>query len=176
MEVSLKGDQLSGRIQGMSFDLVPIAENRFRLSHWLLKLGLADLLQLPLDLRELEIEFQSGPAAGQDIMVINLADIRYEICPRYPDLPAGSAVLEALTGNYERYARLPSGDAGQEKLGQSEINIVDGRLQMSGVIGPLLPIDDESIIILSGPFAGETISHDPQTGNLYHQGHVYMPV
>ncbi len=40
MQVSLNGDQLRGSIQGMSFDLVPVAENRLKVSHWLLKLGL----------------------------------------------------------------------------------------------------------------------------------------
>jgi CubicO group peptidase (beta-lactamase class C family) len=176
MQVSLNGDQLRGSIQGISFDLVPVAENRFKVSHWLLKLGLADLLNLPLDLRELELEFQNGAAAGQDVLVINLANFSYEICPRLPEPPESLAAGESLTGEYQRYARLPSGDAGRENLGQEEIRFVDDQLHMSGVIGPILPIDDNSIIILSGPFAGETITRDLQTGYLYHQGHVYKPV
>jgi hypothetical protein len=176
MQVSLNGDQLKGAIQGMSFDLVPVAENRFKISHWLLKLGLADLLNLPLDLRELEIEFQKGDPADQTLMVINLADISYEICPRLPEPPESLANWQTLEGEYQRYGRSPSGDADQEKLGRAEITIIDDQLHMSGVIGPILPIDDNSIIILSGPFAGETISRDLQTGYLYHQGHVYKPV
>ena len=44
---------------------------------------------------------------------------------------------------------------------------------MSGGIGPIWPIDNNTIIILSGPFAGETITRDPQTGDLTHQGFVY---
>ena len=93
-----------------------------------------------------------------------------------PEPPESLAAWETLAGEYQRYARLPSGDAGREKLGQEEITFVDDQLHMSGVIGPILPIDDNSIIILSGPYAGETISHDLQTGYLYHQGHVYKPV
>jgi CubicO group peptidase (beta-lactamase class C family) len=176
MQVSLAGDKLEGRIQGMSFDLVPVAENRFKISHWLLKLGLADLLDLPLDLRELEIEFQKDATTNQDVMVINLAGFAYEICLRLPEPPGGLAAWETLVGEYQRYARLPSGEAGQEKLGLAEITMVDGQLHMSGAIGPILPIDENTIIILSGTFALETISFDAQSGYLYHQGHVYKPI
>jgi CubicO group peptidase (beta-lactamase class C family) len=175
MEVFLIGNQLKGSIEGMSFDLVPVAENRFRVTHWLYKLGLADLLSLPIDLRELEIEFQVGAEAGQDVMIINLGGISYEMCPRYPDLPEGLATWEALAGEYELYDRLPSGNAGREKLGESEITMVNNRLHVSGPVGPVLPIDENTIIILSGPFAGETISYDLETGNLFHQGFVYKP-
>jgi CubicO group peptidase (beta-lactamase class C family) len=176
MEVVSNGDRLKASIQGMSFDLEPVAENRFRPNHWLYKLGLADLLQLPIDLRELEIEFQMGEETGQDIMVINMGGISYEMCPRYPDLTEDETSWEALAGKYERYGRLPSGNSGQEKLGEIDLTIIAGRLHMSGAIGPVLPIDDETIVILSGPFNGETISYDPESGILTHQGFIYKPV
>ncbi|NCF66112.1 MAG: hypothetical protein GWP61_09055 [Chloroflexi bacterium] len=143
------------------------------MNHWLYELGLADLLQLPVGLKELEIEFQPGIEADQDVMIVDFGDIFYEIFPRYPELRGGAVAWEGLVGGYERYARLPSGDAGPEKLGESEITIEDGRLHMTGSIGPIVPIDETNLIILSGPFAGETITHDPDTGNIYHQGFVY---
>ena len=180
MTVYANGDQLKGSISGMSFDLDPVGKNRFRVTHWLVKLGLAALLQLPMDLSELEIEFQPGLEAGQDILIINFSGISYEMGPRYPSLPEIPAAWETLAGTYARYDRLASGNAGREKLGENEITIENGRLHMSGAIGPIWPIDDAqvnsgTIIILSGPFAGETITRDPQTGNLYHQGFVFKP-
>lgn len=176
MQVSLAGDKLKGRIQGMSFDLIPVAEYRFKINHWLLKLGLAGLLNLPLDLRELEIEFQMDAETDLVVMVINLAGFDYEICPRLSEPPGGLAAWEALVGEYQRYARLAPGDATKIELGQEEITVVDGQLHMSGAIGPILPLDASTIDILSGPFNQETISYDAQSGFLYHQSHVYKPI
>ncbi len=175
MTVSLNGDKLQGSIAGMSFDLVPLGKNHLRVTHWLYKLGLAGLLQLPMDLTQLEIEFQPGAEPQQDTMIVDFGGIFYEIAPRYPDSSEFPPGWEALAGTYERYERLPSGSSGQEKLGQNEITIVDGRLQMTGSIGPIAPIDDTTILILSGPFNGETITPDTNTGYLYHQGFVYKP-
>ncbi len=47
---------------------------------------------------------------------------------------------------------------------------------MSGVFGPILPLDEKSLIITSGPFAGETIEYIPESGNLIHQNAVFVPV
>ena len=51
-----------------------------------------------------------------------------------------------------------------------------GRLQMLAPLGPILPLDDNTLIILSGAFAGETITRDPVSGLLFHQRHVYKPI
>ncbi len=176
MEVSLRGDRLKGKIQGMSFDLVPVSQTRFRLDHWLLSLGLADLLQLPIDLRKLGVEFLVGSETQEDVLIINAGDVNYEICPRYPDLEDLPAFWEGLVGEYEIYARLPSGRVGREVLGKSEIQVVDGVLRMSGVIGTIRPLSETEIIILGGPFLGETMIYEPDTGYVYHQSHVYKPV
>jgi CubicO group peptidase (beta-lactamase class C family) len=173
IEIVLDKDRLKARFPGFSFDLAPIGENRFGVTHWLNRLGLLDLLGLPMDIDELEIQFQPGTEAGQDLMIIDFGGINYEICPRYPEVPAGS---EALAGRYERYYRLQAGNVGLEKLGENEIEVVDGRLTMSGGVGPILPIDDKTIIILSGPFSGETITRDPESGTLSHQVFVFKPI
>ena len=175
MDVSLSGGKLKGRIQGMTFDLVPVDQTKFLLSHWLLNFGLADLLQLPMDLRELEIEFLEGDETGNDVMIINISDIFYEICPRYPEITGIPALWEVLAGEYELVVRLSSGNAGNEIIGRNEIQIEDGVLKMSGVVGPLKPINETEIIILSGPFAGETMVYEPGTGFIYHQSIVYKP-
>lgn len=174
LEVSVDGDRLKGSIQDMRFDLVPIAENQFRVSHWMLTLGLADLLQLPMDLGALEITFQKGEEPWSDHMIINFGDLNFEINPRYAPLPERSP-WKALVGKYDVYGRLPSGLPGPERLGERVIRWEDGRLIMSGGAGPVLPLDDNTVIILSGPFHGETVSRDPEAGTLTHQGFVLQP-
>jgi CubicO group peptidase (beta-lactamase class C family) len=175
MKVSASGDRLKASIQGMELDLIPVGQNKFRVSHWLLKLGLADLFQLPIDLRKLEIEFLVGDEADEDVMIVNIGDVSYEVCPRYPEFTDIPAFWEELTGEYELVARLSSGNIGSEIVGRDEIRIEDGVLKMPGVVGPLKPISETEIIILSGPFAGETMVYDPGTGYIYHQWVVYKP-
>ena len=176
MNVSLTEGGLKASIQGMKLDLIPIAPTRFRVSHWLLHLGLADLFQLPIDLRELEIEFLVGDETDQDVMIINISDISYEIYPRYPEITDTPALWQELAGVYELVVRLSSGNAGNEIVGRDEIQIEDGVLKMPGVIGPLNPVSETEIIILKGPFAGETMVYDPGTGYIYHQWVVYRPI
>lgn len=169
MTVSMGGDQLKGSISGLTFDLVPVGRNHFRVSHWLARLGLTDLLSLPMDLDALEIEFRPD----QNTLIVNFGGISSETGFRYPEFSEIPGMWDLLAGTYERYERMPDGAAGEEKLGEDEITIVDGRLHMSGAIGPILPINNDSIIILSGPFAGETITRDAGTGDLRHQGFVF---
>jgi len=174
MDVFLRGDQLKGSLQGMTFDLIPVDQTRFRLSHWLLNLGLADLLQLPIDLQELEIQFLVGDEADEDLMIIDLAEFSYEFCTRTPEIASSPISWDELTGDYEMRRRLPSGSRG-EIVGGSRIWIEDGVLTMAGLIGPLKPISATEIIIMSGPFAGETMDYEPGTGFIYHQSIVYKP-
>ncbi|MEA3439761.1 MAG: hypothetical protein U9R58_05710 [Chloroflexota bacterium] len=142
---------------------------------WQDAFGLADLLQLPIDLRELEIEFLVGDESDEDVMIINISDISYEVCPRYPEIKGVPQFWEELIGEYELMARLPSGAVGSEVLCSTSIWVEDGVLQMAGFVGPLLPISESEIIILSGSFAGETMVYKPGTGNIYHQSIVYKP-
>jgi hypothetical protein len=175
MDVSSKGNRLKGRIQGIALDLIPVDQTRFRVSHWLLKLGLAGLFNLPIDLRELEIEFLVGDESSEDMMIINIGDIAYEICPRYPDLEGIPSLWKNLVGEYELRARLPSGSAGADVLGHSRIWMEDGVLQMAGDVGPILPVSETEIVIQSGPFVGETMVYESATGNIYHQSIVFIP-
>lgn len=175
LEVTVEGAHLQGTMQGMRFDLVPVAENRFRVDHWLLKLGLADLLQLPMDLGKLTIAFRTEKEAADDTMIVDFGGVNTEIYPRYPRLPEADA-WDALAGKYEIVARLPSGQPGPERLGETDLFWEDGHLFLSGSVGPILPIGDNTLIILGGPFHGETITRDPETGLLFRQDLVYRPV
>jgi len=175
MDVFLGKNGLKGSIQGMKFDLIPVSQTEFRLSHWLLNLGLENLLQLPMDLRELKIEFLEGDETGEEVMIVNFGNISYEICPKYPEITDIPPLWAEIAGEYELMARLPNGEIGSDILGNTSIWVKDGVLQMVGFVGPLLPISETEIIILSGSFVGETMIYEPSTGYIYHQSIIYKP-
>jgi len=174
MGVSLKGNRLKGSIQGFTFNLNPLDEDTFQPNHWLADIGLASLLGVPIDLRQLKVEFMAGDEIDDDVMIINMGGVSYEICPKYPEFEGIPLPWQELIGEYDLAARLPSGAIGQKDLGDAAIWMEDNVLQMGGVVGPILPISETEIIILSGPFAGETMMLDPGTGNIYHQNFVYL--
>jgi hypothetical protein len=136
-------------------------------------IGLATLLRVPIDLRQLKIKFMVGDNVSDDFMVIDLDGFSYEICPKYPNIGEMSPFWENISGDYDVLPRLPSGLPGTEILGQTTIWVEDGVLRMAGFVGPILPISDTEIIILSGPYAGETMFFEPTTGNIYHQNIVF---
>jgi CubicO group peptidase (beta-lactamase class C family) len=175
MAVDGAGDHLKANLGGFTFDLLPIAENRFKIDHWLLRLGAARFLPLPAGFEQTEIMFQPASDVGDDVAIFDFGGMAYEIGVRYPDLAEIPPAWEAMAGLYDRYEQLESGEAGAERLGGAEITVADGRLHMSDPMGPILPLDERTLIILSGPFAGETIGRDPQSGVLTHQYFVYQP-
>ena len=175
MDVSPNGNRLKGKIQGITLDLIPVDQTTFRVSHWLQRLGLAGLFNLPIDLSELEIEFLAGNESSEDVMIINIGDISYEICPRYPDIEDTPPLWNELVGKYEFIARPSSGSANADVLGHSNIWMEDGVLHMEGIVGPLLPISETEIVIQSGPFVGETMVYESATGTIYHQSVVFKP-
>jgi hypothetical protein len=105
-----------------------------------------------------------------------MGDIAYELCPRYPEIVDTPALWEELAGEYEVLPRLPLGSIGSEVVGRSEIRTEDDVLQMPGIVGPLRPISETEIVILSGSFAGETMVYESGTGHIYHQSVVYRPM
>ena len=98
------------------------------------------------------------------------------ICPRYPETSVPRARWAELAGKYDLVFRLPSGKVGSDVVGSTEIYIEDHVLKMAGWVGPILPISETEIIILSGSFAGETMLLEPETGNIYHQSIVFKPI
>ena len=174
LEITRRGNQLKGKIQGIPFDLVPLNESTFQPKHWLVDLGLADLLRIPSDLRQMRIEFMQGEETKVDELIISFDDIFYEVCPRYPDFVEIPLLWNDLTGEYNLVAKLPSGKVGRDVLGKTSILVADGVLQMSGLVGPILPISETEIIILTGPFAGETMIYEPDTGNITHQSILFQ--
>jgi len=176
IEVTPKRGKLKVGVLGMNFTLEPIGQATFRLRHWLIDLGLLNLLPVPMDLRQLEIRFVMGEeSGGNDRLIINFGGLNYETCPRYPDVDEVPPLWEDLSGEYDLKARLPSGAVGKDVLGGTSIWVEEGVLRMAGYVGPMLPISETEIIILSGSFQGETFHYDPDTGYLTHQMIVYTP-
>lgn len=176
MDIYVQGGRLKGRVQGFTFNLNPLSETIYQPQHWLADIGLTSLLGAPVDLRQLKIEFMDGDDVSGDYMIIHLGGLNYEFCPEYPNLAEVPHLWKELSGDYELFAHLPTGLIGKEVLGQTRILVEDGVLQMAGLVGPILPINDKEIIVLSGSYAGETMVYDPETGNINHQGIVYMPL
>jgi CubicO group peptidase (beta-lactamase class C family) len=174
MDVYLDGDQLKGSIYGLPFKLDPLSESLFQPRNWLADIGLAGLLGAPIDLHQLKVEFMAGDEISPDFMIIHLGKINYEICPEYPGISEIPPLWEKLTGEYDLVARLSSGLIGTEVFGQTNIWVEDGVLWVAGAIGPVMPISETELIILSGSFAGETMIYNPETGNIYHQMNVFL--
>lgn len=173
MDVYLDGNQLKGRVYGFSFNLDPLSKTLFQPQHWLADIGLTSLFGAPVDLHQLKIEFMPGDEISSDYVILHLGGIGYEICPEYPDLKEILPLWDEITGDYDLVARLPFGKVGTDVLGQTNIWVEDGVLRMAGLVGPILPISETELIILSGSFAGETMMYDPGTGNIYHQNIVF---
>jgi len=173
MDVYLDGNQLKGRVYGFSFNLDPLSETLFQPQHWLADIGLASLFGAPVDLRQLKIEFMPGDEISPDYVILHLGGIGYEICPEYPNLKVILPLWDEITGDYDLVARLPSGKVGTDVLGRTNIWVEDVVLRMAGLVGPILPISETELIILSGSFAGETMVYDAETGNIYHQNIVF---
>lgn len=173
LEVRPSGDGLEAILGGTTFDLIPRSENTFGVSHWVHRLGLQRLFGLPYDLDAMEVEFLHDDAG--DRLVFAMGGTGWEIAPRYAPLLGSAASWEGLTGAYERRSRRPDGSLDADRGGEAEIRWIDGRLVMSGSVGPVFPLEGGGLVVLGGPFAGETILRDESTGVLSHQGTVYVP-
>ena len=175
LEVTRSGNRLKGTMQGMTFDLIPVGNATFQVSHWLLKLGLGSLLPIPPGLEETRIRFYTGEDSDEDLLILSVADFAHEVCPRVPDLTEDLTLWEHVAGDYDLLYRMPDGRAGSQVLGQTAIKMEEGVLQMAGYVGPMWSVSDTEIIVLSGSFAGETMVRDPGTGEIRHQSIIYRP-
>jgi hypothetical protein len=175
VHVKSKRGRLRVGARGISVRLVPVSPTTFQVHHWLLKPSVTDLFLPSIDPATLGVEFLADDLGTEDWMFINIAGYSYEPCPRYPDIADAPKLWAEFVGTYELRKRLSGGRADDRIIGTDTIQIEDGILTMPGVVGPLYPISETELIILSGPFAGETIVYDPDTGYLYHQWVVYKP-
>lgn len=175
-EVEARKTKLKGKIGGLNLDLIPVSTTEFSVTHWMDKIGLTKIIKPPMDFDKLKITFPASGPNGPEYLIINLNNISYEICTRYPDQLNLHVPWNGLPGDYRLATRLPGNKAGQTWEGNEySIFVEDDMLRISGVFGPILPLDNNYLRILSGPFAGETMEYLPETGQLIHQNHVFVP-
>jgi hypothetical protein len=72
--------------------------------------------------------------------------------------------------------RLPDDAVGDYTNSYFNISQEDSVWIMSGPFGPIAPLEGRFIKILAGPFAGEIMEYDPESGNLIHQDAVFVKV
>ena len=147
----------------------------FKVTHWTHEIGLTKIIPPPVDLDKLSIKFISDNKESETVnMIINMGDISYEICPRYPVPDNWPTYWPDLSGEYKIYQRLPRNRAGKLWKGKYIISIDNELVMMSNPFGPIVPLSDKFIRICSGPFAGEIIEYSPSSGNIVHQNAVFI--
>jgi hypothetical protein len=176
MSVVSKRNKLKGKISGIGLDIVALDSSCFKVTHWTHEIGLTKIIPPPVDLDKLTIEFTGkGDNLAKSYMIINLGNISYEICPKYPFPDHWTQNWADLSGEYQIHQRLPGNETGELWNGKYTINTDSDLIMMSKPFGPIVPVSDKFIRICSGPFAGEVIEYSPITGNIIHQNAVFVP-
>lgn len=175
MKVRAKKEKLKGKVGRFGLDLIPLNESEFQVSHWMDRVGLTKIIMPPMDIKKIRITFDTSASPKPTSMIINLNYFNYEICPLYPDIINLPESMYNLPGTYDMAWRLPYNKPGPLSGNQFTISFEDKLLRMSGIFGPILPVDDHHLKILSGPFAGENIEYDQASGRLFHQNGIFIP-
>lgn len=176
MDVKARKKKLKGKIGPLNLSFLPESETEFRVTHWMDKIGLTKIFPPPVDFDKIKICFQEVSADKSKQMIINLDNVSFEICPPYPANTIMQDKWKSLPGDYQLAWRENGNMPGQFSGDVFSIVLEDQVLSMSSIFGPILPMEDNFIRILSGPFAGETMEYFPETGYLVHQNAVYVPI
>ena len=176
MDVKAKNNKLKGRIGAFGLDLIPVNETEFRVSHWMDRIGLTKIIKPPIDFDKIKVGFFKSNTPDSSYLILNLDNISFEICPKYPDHFSVPGNWDDLVGEYKMAFRLPDNKTGDFNGSHWTISKEDYVMVMSGVFGPIVPLNDKFLIITSGPFADETIEYNPESGNIIHQNAVFVPV
>jgi len=175
MDITVKNNKLKGAIGEFDLDLIPVDKTEFRVTHWMDKIGLTKIFKPPIDFNKIRIEFLKYPSPDSCYMIINMDNLSYEICPKYPVHLTCQGNWDVLAGEYLMAERLPCNKTGNLTGSKFNIYIEDSVLIMSGPFGPIVPLDDKHLIISSGPFSGEVIEYFTESGHIIHQNAVFIP-
>lgn len=178
LEVKAKKNKLRTRLGGFGVSLVPIQgqDGEFVLTNWMDKIGLTKLARLPMDLDQIKVRFLKTGEVDSSIMIFYFGNVSYEIYPKYPMNSRIPAHWKALEGEYRVADLLPGGHIGSFSDRTMEIKLDRGVLSMSGVYGPIVPVDNRFLIISGGPLAGETMVYQSESGNIIHQKTIFVPL
>ena len=126
----------------------------YSVRHWL---GVFLAGAFPLDLELVRIVVPATNAGEvADHVWLAASDASYEYCPRFSAPPAVPASWLNAAGEYHG----------------CKVTYADNALRMSGV-GYLRDREPGFFEVVGGPYDAETVSRDPATGALSHQGVVY---
>ena len=174
-EVTLKRKHMKARIEGISLILIPVSDTEFRVTHWMERTGLTKIIEPPVDFTRIRVSFRKDEPGGAGTMILNMMDVSHEVCPRYPVQEGNPPQWKRLCRSYRRAERLPGGAWGEQGEGCIEIEMEEGVLTMSGSYGPIVPVNDTLIRILSGPYQGEFLDYVPVSGVILHQKWAFVP-
>ena len=158
MTIKNKGGRIKADFGVASLRMVPVDRTEmgtaYALRHWL---GRFIAGAFPVDLKLARIvvpPIETGEVADHVWFVVS--DCGYEYCPRYPAPPSVPDSWLHISGEYN----------------SCTVTCKDNALYMSGV-GYLREREPGSFEVVGGPYDGETVALDPETGALSHQGIVY---
>ena len=160
--VFLSGNKLQATVQVNKLNLIPLSASKFKVKHWLVDIG------------ESYAEFFTGDK-DDAVMILTLEDAFHLTCPKYPEIDEIPPLWHQLTGKYDLHLRVKSKYSETEIIGDAEVKIVDNVLIMTGE-KTIIPITETEIIIIGGPFDGETMLYDKDTGTIIWQNVIYKPV
>ena len=175
MDVKGKNKKIKGRIGGIGLNLIPLSETNFRVTHWMDQIGLTKIFKPPVAFDKIKVYFAADSLEEKTNMIIDLDQLSYEICPSYPAHIQLPKPMENLMGTYQLAWRLPYNEPGPLSGDLFSISLEKEILKMSSVFGPIIPLNNHHLSILSGPFAGEIMEYDAGTGNIFHQNAVFIP-
>jgi CubicO group peptidase (beta-lactamase class C family) len=174
-EVKLKRKQLKARIGGISMSLVPLSDTEFSVTHWMEKTGLTCIIQPPVDFAKIRVSFRDDDFDGSGTMILNMMDVSHEICLRYPVQEETPEEWKRLCRTYRRADRIPGCTWETPGESRTDIRMEAGVLIMSGPYGPIVPVNDTLIRVLSGPYHGEFLDYEPAEGVILHQKWAFVP-
>ena len=175
MDLKAKKNKLKTKIGGIGLNLIPLEGDEFAVTNWMDKIGLTKIARLPMDLDQIRISFQNTGIEDSCFMIINFGNISHEICPKYPTRIRIPESWNSLEGEYKVAELLPVDSIGIYTDRTIEIELEEGVLMMSGIYGPIIPVDDKYLIIVGGPFQGETMEYSTETGHIIHQKTIFIP-
>jgi len=161
VEVFRRGGKLRVQYGGVSLRLVPTAEARFRVEHWLADPG------------HLVVEFFVDDPEAEDLMVVHIEELEHTICPRYPEVDHIPPLWEDITGHYRVVPRVESEWFDGDHLGDLDAVIDGGVLRLGGLV--VWPESERELRVVGGQWDGETVLRDERTGELTFQHEVDVP-
>jgi len=176
MEIKARENKLKTKIGGIGLNLLPLDDGEFAVSNWMHRIGLTKLFKLPIDLSKIRISFINKTSEDSCYMIVNMGSMSHEICPLYPQIISIPEYLTGLEGEYKVAELLPGNKIGNYSGQSIHISLEDNVWTMSGIYGPIIPLSEQYIQIVGGPFNGETMEYNADSGNIVHQKTIFIPM